>query len=353
MKAGDLRPGGAGVLREMRGSLLSFTRWRRLLVALALILALTVAGTLGYHFIEGWPLLDSLYMTIITLATVGYGETHPLNEIGRVFTIGLIVTAVGAMGYAISSLATFIIEGEFNSILQGQRMSNRIAKLENHIILCGGGATGKYVAEELAKTHTPYVLVEQDTEHLQRVLETAGDIPYLQGDATRDETLLSVGIERARGLIAVLGEDKDNVFVVLSARSLNPKLRIVSRLIEEENAEKLRKAGADEIVSANAIGGLRMASVMIRPSVVSFLDQMMRVPDQTLRVDEIHTGDAPGLVGQTLIEADLKRRAGVLIVAVKSEDGQYHFNPDAHTVLNRGDVLIVIGTPEQLARIRQ
>jgi voltage-gated potassium channel len=317
-----------------------------------MLLAVTVIGTLGYSLLEGWSLLDALYMTIISMTTVGYGETWELTQNGRIFTIFLLIISIGTAGYAISTMVTFIVEGELRHVIRGRRMDKRIANLENHIILCGGGRTGKHIAEEFYKTHTPFVVIEQDSTLLENLWQM-GDILALQADATQDEALLLAGIERARGLVAVLGEDKDNVFIVLSARALNPKLRIISRLIEEENAEKLRKAGADEVVSPNAIGGLRMASVMIRPTVVNFLDEMLRTTGQTLRVDEVLVDDASRLVGKTLGEAELGRRTGLLVVALRPQDGGYEFNPGARRVLQHGDILIVIGTREQIAKLAQ
>ena len=324
----------------------------RLLRALFMILVITAVGTFGYHLLEGWSLLDALYMTIISMTTVGYGETRPLTQSGRIFTMALIVTSIGTVGYAISTLATFVVEGEFHRIIRGRRMDKRISNLENHIILCGGGHTGKHIAGEFFKTDTPFVVVERDSDVIQDLLHI-GDILHLQADATQDEALLLAGIEQARGLVSVLSQDKDNVFVVLSARALNPKLRIVARLYDDQNAEKLRKAGADEVVSPNAIGGMRMASLMLRPTVVSFLDEMLRVTGETLRVEEVHVDAASPLAHQTIRDTDIGRRTGVLVVALQPHTGGYGFNPGPQTVLKPGDVLIVIGTPQQLAALRQ
>jgi voltage-gated potassium channel len=319
--------------------------------ALLLIVVVMGGGTLGYAVIEGWDILDALYMTIITMATIGYGETHPLSDGGRVFTIGLIIVSIGTAGYAVSTVAAFIVEGEFYRIIRERRMDQRIAQLTHHVIVCGGGRTGKYIADEFYRTQTPFVLIEQDEEVLRSALQI-GDFPYLQGDATDDETLRLAGIERAKGLVAALGEDKDNVFITLSARALNPTLRVIARVNDDANASKLLKAGADEVVSPNRIGGLRMASIMIRPAVVTFLDEMLRVPGQTLRVDEAHIDQAPGLIGKTLGQADIGRRTGMLVMAIKSPDSGYRFNPGANTVLKTGDILIVVGTREQIAALR-
>jgi voltage-gated potassium channel len=319
---------------------------RRLIIAMLMVVAVAITGTLGYHFIEGWPLMDGLYMTVITMATIGYGETRPLDESGRLFTIGLIFASIGIAGYAISTVGAFIVEGQLYNVIRGRRMDRQINLLKNHIILCGAGHTGKWVAEELFKTRTPFVIIEQDENALSHISHI-DDMLFVEGDATSDTTLRSAGIERARGLVTSLGADKDNVFVVLTARSLNPKLRIVARVVDVENTGKLMTAGADDVVSANAIGGLRMASVMLRPSVVSFLDQMLRVAGGALRVEEVAVNKVPDIVEKTLMQADVRGRSGMLVVAVK-RDKEYLFNPDPKMVLRAEDVLIVMGTPEQI-----
>ena len=319
----------------------------RLLYAITIILIVIGSGTMGYAVLEGWSLVDSLYMTIITMTTVGYGEIRPLSETGRLFTIGLIITSIGVAGYVFSALTAFIVEGEVRRILRGRKMDKQIAKLKDHIILCGMGRTGLHIVEEFARSNTPFVVIEQDLE----ALEEADHIPnllYLQQDATQDETLLAAGVKQARGLVTTLSEDKDNVFVVLCARSLNPKLQIISRLVEEKNTELLRKAGADQIVSPDAIGGMRMASVMLRPAVVSFLDEMLRVTGQSLRMEEIRVDDFPALLDRSLGEINIRKRTGTLVVAIKSQKHGYQFNPGAQTLLHSGDILIVMGTEEQL-----
>lgn len=325
----------------------NFPVFSRIFVPLFMIGLAAATGTAGYHLLEGWPWRDALYMTIITMTTVGYGEVWPLSDAGQYFTIGLIMTSIGIAGYAVSKATAFIIEGEVRNIIKGHQMDKRIAKLRNHIILCGAGHTGAYIAEEFSNTRTTFVVIEQDPEAMEDVAHLKGML-YLQDDATQDEVLLTAGIKQARGLITTLSEDKDNIFVTLCARSLNPGLRIIARLFEDSNAELLRKAGADEIISPNAIGGLRMASVMLRPTVVAFLDEMLRMTGQTLRMEEIHVNDMPALRNHSLIEADLRRRTGLLVVAVKSQEQGYQFNPDPTTVLRNGDVLIVIGTESQL-----
>lgn len=321
----------------------------RLIYALALLFIISAAGTIGYHIIEGWNFIEGFYMTLITMTTIGFGETHELSTEGRLFTMGLIIASMVTAGYAFSTIASFIIEGQLNDFIRRRKMGRHIANLQNHIVLCGGGRTGKYIALELYKTHTPFVVIEKNQDVLDSI-QYIGDVPYLLADATHDETLLEAGIERASGLVAALGDDKDNVFIVLSARALNSNLRIIARVNEEENEEKLRKAGANDTVSPNAIGGLRMASIMLRPTVVTFLDEMMRVTDQTLRLEEVPLEKATPLVNKTLAQANIGRRTGLLVVAIKTAEG-LQFNPGGATLLNSGDVLIVLGTRDQIAEL--
>jgi voltage-gated potassium channel len=322
----------------------SRSRTRQAITVITVVIGI---GTLGYSILEGWSVVDSLYMTIITMTTVGYGEIQPLSEYGRLFTIGLIVTSIGVAGYIFSALTAFVVEGQVRQILRGRKMDKQMAKLKNHIILCGMGRTGLHIAEEFYRTQTPFVVIEQDEEALEE-LSRFHEIPYLQRDATQDETLLLSGVKQARGLVTTLSEDKDNVFVVLCARSLNPKLLIISRLIEEKNEELLYKAGADQIVSPDAIGGMRMASMMLRPTVVSFLDEMLRVTGQTLRMEEMCVDDFPVLLDRSLGEVDIRKRTGALVMAITSREHGYQFNPGAQTILRSGDILIVVGTEEQV-----
>jgi len=328
--------------------LISSFRRSRLLVALGLICLVIVAGTFGYRFIEGWPILDALYMTVITMTTIGYGEVRELSQTGRIFTLGLIVASIVIAGYSLSQLTAFVFEGEFNRLIQGHRMDRRIRRMKDHVILCGCGSTGIHIAVELARSGIPFLIIEADTSRMGHVLDVVGDVPFLEDDATKDETLKRAGIENARGLIASTSNDKDNVFIVLTARSMNSDLRIVSRLIEDENYDKLRRAGADEIISPNAMGGLRMASVMVRPTAVSLMDELLSVPDHTLGIEEIHVEEIPELVGKTLGEANIgKLTRGLLVVAIIEIDRGYTFNPGAQTRLQPGDKLIVMGNAEQ------
>ena len=314
----------------------------------AIFLSLSVIsfGTTGYYVLEGWSITDSLYMTIITMTTVGYGETYPLNQHGKLFTITLILMSVGIVGYVFSTIAAFIVSGEVRHIIRGRRMDKQIENLRDHIILCGMGRIGLRMAEEFVRAKTPFVVIEQNEESLEEL--SSFNIPYLKQDATQEDTLLDAGIKRARGLVTILGEDKDNVFVVLCARSLNPDLYIVARLVEEHNEVHLRKAGANRIVSPDAIGGTRMASIVLRPSVVEFWDEMERVTGETLRLEEMRVDTYPRLSDRTLGDINIRKRTGALVLAIKSKTAGYQFNPGASTPLHMGDVLIVVGTGEQV-----
>jgi voltage-gated potassium channel len=324
---------------------------RNALQIIYLLLCILIAGTLGYHFIEGWSLFDSLYMTVITLATVGYGETHPLHVPGRVFTIFLILGGMGIILYGISELTQFIVQGGIAGILRRRKMERNIKKISHHYILCGAGNNGHYVLEELIRTKRKVVAVEQDPKKVQTLINRG--IPTVEGDASNDNILRSAGIDRAVGLVTTLPEDKDNLFVVITARGLNPKLRIVAKVDEIEVREKFFRSGADSAVSAPYIGGLRMASELIRPDTTTFLDSMMR-DSSTLRVDEVKIGSTSNYRGKTIASCDILASSGVVLVSMRrgTDEKEFIFNPPPQSILTTGDTLIVIGNPEQLEALR-
>ena len=339
------------VYKERTGLRHSSRSRQQVMVAVGLLLLLPVFGAMGYSIVEGWSILDSLYMTIITLSTVGYGEINPLSTTGKIYTIGLILVSFGVVGYGVTNLVSFIMEGELRKVIQGKKMDKRIAKMSNHIIVCGGGNTGQYVAEEFTKTEKEFVIVEREPAVIESLAEL-GEIHYIQGDATDDTILKLAGIERANGLVSVLNDDKENTFVVLSARSLNPNLRIVARNIDESNIGKLERAGADQVITPNAIGGFRMASLMIRPSLVQFFDAMLNDRDAVIRLEELKVDDFKNLVDTTLLESEIRNRTGLLIIAIKRIHGEFVFNPEPRTVMQSGDVLLVLGTREQCRKFR-
>jgi voltage-gated potassium channel len=324
------------------------TPFKQALRIVAHLGSILLVGVLGYHFIERWSFFDALYMTIITLATVGYGETHPLSTAGRVFTMFLIMGGMGIILYGLTEITTFIVEGEMSGILRRRRMNQKINKLSKHYILCGLGNTGYYVLEELLRTRRPAVVVEKDLTKVNRLAEKG--IFVIEGDATSDASLDSAGIRRAEGLIAALPTDRDNLFVVITARGLNPTLRIIAEIDEVSSRDKFLRSGASAAISSDFIGGLRMVSEMVRPETTSFLDTMLR-DSSALRVEDVRLDAESRFANKPLSSCDIFAKAGVLVLSVKQGDS-FRFNPPPNTVLNAGDTLVVIGSPEQLQTVR-
>ena len=324
---------------------------RNALQLIYLLLIILVAGTLGYHLIEGWSLFDSFYMSVITLATVGYGETHPLSTAGRVFTLFLILGGMGIIFYGISELTQFIVQGGIGGILRRRKMERTIKKISHHYILCGAGKNGHYVLEELIRTKRKVVAVEKDPKKVQTLIDRG--IPTIEGDASNDNVLRSAGIDRAVGLVSTLPEDRDNLFVVITARGLNPNLRIVAKVDDVDVREKFFRSGANSAVSAAYIGGLRMASELIRPDTTTFLDSMMR-DNSSLRVDEVKIGPTTAYHGKSIKHCDILLSCDIVLVSMRQglDQRNFIFNPPSSTVMNTGDTLIVIGHPEQLEILR-
>lgn len=323
---------------------------KRLLRVIAALAVVFIVGVLGYSSIEGWSLFDSLYMTVITIASVGYGETHPLTFQGRLFTIVLILCGSATLIYGLSILTAFVVEGDLTDIIRRRTMQKKIGALAGHFIVCGMSATGRYVIDELKKTGRSFVVIDRDPEKTRILGE--GGILTLEGDATNDAVLQAANIARAGGLLTTLHADADNLFVVVTARGLNPSLRIIAKAINEESERKLRQVGADSVIMPNFIGGLRMASEMIRPSVVSFLDVMLRSQDATVRVEEIPIPTGSPLAGRSLAESAILDVEGVTVVAIADASGAYQFNPSRQRLLSPGDVVIVMGIVENILTLQ-
>jgi len=318
----------------------------RLVHIVLLLFGVVGAGTAGYMLIEGWSLFDALYMTVTTVSSVGYGEIHPLSRAGRAFTLVLIVAGLGTVLYGLSAITAFWVEGDLSHMWEKRKMERRIAALRDHVIVCGAGETGRHIAIEFIRTGEPFVLVEVDADKEVALRKLGSGIAYLMGDATDGEVLRQAGVERARGLIGAMPSDKDNLFTILTARELNPRLRIVSRIMGEDSRAKLLKAGADAVVSNKSIGALRLASEMVRPHVVGVLDAMLRAHD-AVRVQEIPVDGS--VSGQALSKLRLQERAGVVVFAIRGHDGRTEFNPPPDRPLAAGDVLIACADPQQLA----
>jgi len=325
---------------------------RRVLPALYVLATIIGSGVAGYMVIEHWSFIDALYMTILTITTVGYGEVHTLSQTGKVFSVVLMIGGVGGALYTLSLFIQYLLEGQFGINLRRRRMKTEIAKLKEHFILCGYGRMGQEIAHTFNDEGIPFVVIENSQESAAR----AGEDGYLclQGDATNDEVLKSAGIERARGIIAALGNDADNLYICLTARSLNSKLRIISRVVENASIDKLKKAGADYVFSPEKIGGIHLASAALRPTVMSFLDTIMRGQHLNLLLDEVVVQQNSALAGKTLKEAEISKNIGIVIPAIKSADpGKLTFNPSSDSVIHPGDTLIGFGNPEQLKQLRK
>ena len=320
---------------------------RKQLVLALLLLVVVVLSAVAVYMWFGGPqvtLLDAVYMAVITITTVGYTEivdTHA-NPALRLFNIFFILIGIGIMLYVFSVSTAFIVEGELNHFFRRRKMMKQIRDMNDHLIICGAGETGTYLVKELLKTGNVFVVIDHDQERLERISQL-GEVPVLKGEGGDEDVLVAAQIQRARGLASVLPEDKDNLLLTVTARLLNPNLRIVARCAEAPMVEKLLRHGANSAISPNMIGGMRLASELIRPGVVNFLDLMLRDPSGTLRVEEIAVADGSPWIGKKLKEIDLHGRYDLLPLAIRKLDSDTKFNPRSETVMASGDVLVVMG----------
>ena len=322
---------------------------RTVLGVLIMLGGLLLLGTVGYMVIEGWPWRTALFMTVITISTVGYGEEYPLSMRGEAFTMVLIVLGVGAAAYTFTTFTDYIVAGELRGVLRRQRMKREISKLTDHFVICGYGRVGRQLAESLRESGYAVVVVDADPA-VAAELEDA-EIYFIPGSATEDEQLLEAGITRARGLASCLPQDADNVFVVLSARALNAQLVIIARSNQVESTTKLRIAGADQIINPYLITGRRMAAQLVHPNVVEFLDVVMQRGELELRIEELIIGAGSGVDGKTLAQAHVRSETGVNVLAVRRRDRTIHTDLGPAFPLGAGDTLICLGTPQQLAQL--
>ena len=328
----------------------------RLIRIVAAVLCVLLAGTIGYALIEGWPAFDALYMTVITLATVGYGETHELSTAGRGFTIFLIIGGIGVMTYAFSTITSIIVEGTLSMAYRRRRMQKEISKLSGHYIICGAGRTGEAIIGELKKTGRAFVIIERSQEVIRRIQERFGENSCLvvEGDATEDDILQAAGVERSLGVFAALSSDQDNAFVALSSKGLNPRARLVSAQKGMGVREKLLRSGADNIVNPEFIGGLRMASEMIRPAATGFLDSMIRERDSVVRFDEIAVPANSPFIGRPVSEVKGAQGGAPLLIAVQeAPGGKFDINPLASRRIAAGERLVLLGEVSSLAELRR
>jgi voltage-gated potassium channel len=332
----------------------SFKSFRKLYIAGILLLIVIFIGTSGYMIIDPrFDFLDALYMTINTIGTVGFREVHALTPGGQVFTIFLIITGFGTFAFAISSLTSYVLSGEFRDYYRITRKLSAIEKLSGHVIICGYGRNGKQAAHILKKHDRRFVVVEQKKEIVEAINHKYSDL-VLEGDSTQDEILEKAGIMRASALITTLPIDADNLFIVLSARSLNPKLVIISRASDDNSDKKLKTAGANNVIMPDKIGGAHMASLVLKPDVIEFIDHITGQGGPDINLEEITFYNLPEpLRNKTIRDLEIRNKSGANIVGFKKGTGEYVINPDPDTQLIPDGKLFVLGTPEQIVKLKE
>ena len=322
-------------------------------IGILVLVTLVLVGTFGYHLIEGWELLDCLYMTIITIVTVGFKEVGPLSSAGKIFTMGLIVTSLSSLAYIGTSIARFVFDGELANYIKTYRVDKKIAKLKNHVIIVGFGRNGEQAAIELAEHGVEFVVVDKRDNVISRARENR-ELLYIKGDATHEDVLEQAGIYEARALIATTPNDADNVFVVLTARSMNPGLTVISRASEMESQMKLKRAGATNVIMPERIGGQRMAKLVHQPDVVEFLDYILLQKTQDVNLEEVSCRNlAQQHVGKSIIDLKVSELTGANIVGIKTGGARYIFNPDPKMIVSRNDQLFVLGNPAQVKKLKE
>lgn len=322
---------------------------RHLAISIALSLLILVTGTAGYMIIEDWRFLDALYMTIITISTVGYREVNQVGDIGRVFTIFLVLIGVGFTFYVMAAVVQFMVEGRVRIIMGRRRLDKQIDRLKNHYIVCGYGRIGRVICRNLQRTPYDLVVVEKNPD-LIPVMDEDG-VSYLVGDAADEANLLKAGIRRARGLVAALATDTDNVFLVLSARQLAPELNIIARASQEGAKNKLRAAGANSVESPYEIGAASMAHRIIRPTVTNFLDLAFAHARKDIQMEEIPVSEKSRLTNIPLKDSGIRQDFNLIIIAIKKPDGTMLFNPSFETALMPDDTVIAVGEEENLQKL--
>ena len=319
---------------------------KRLAIAIMALLSILCLGTVGFHYLEGWNFPESLYATVVTLSTVGYGDFVPRSGEGMMFTVFLIIVGVGTMLYTVGLITETMIEGRLNIILGKGRLEKMIKKIQDHYIICGCGRIGRLICKELAEEKVDFVVIDNNQEVIQRI-EEEGYLHY-KGDATQDKTLLAVGIKKAKGIICVLPSDAENLYVILAARELNQDIFILSRSDDEESEKRLLKAGANRVESPYMMGGMRMAMAILRPAMLDFVELTTMKQSLELRMDEIAVCEGSSYIGKSLEDSQIRQKFGLIVVAVKKESGKMIFNPMAKYVLESNDKLIVLGEVENI-----
>lgn len=320
---------------------------RKIIIIATIFVLLVLVGTFGYMILENTGFWMGMYLTIITVFTVGYGDIVPIHPEGRIFTVFLVITSVSFVFYTFTKITETMIEGELRGLYKRRKMNKEIARLRDHYIVCGFGRIGKEICKILQEHLRPFLVIEKDEDEI-RVLEELGYL-RLQGDGAADEVLQAAGIERAKGLVSVVASDADNLYITLTARGLNPELYIMARSSGSPGVQtKLKRAGATKVISPYSIGARRMAHLIVRPTVTDFIDLTMRAGELDLMMEELKVSPASHLNGKNLIESEIRKKYDVIVVAIKRQNGSMLFNPRSETVIMAGDILIVLGASDHI-----
>lgn len=331
--------------------LFNFRLFGKVYAALLILLLIIVVGTVGFILVEDYTLNEAFYMTIITVSTVGFSEVRELSTAGRLFTSVLIITSFGTFAFALTSITKYLVGGEYRKYFRDYRVNKEIEKLENHVIVCGFGRNGKQAVKTLVAHKQPFLLVENDPEIIE-ILSTEREYLYLAGDATNEDDLIKAGIQKAKAIITTLPKDSDNLFVVLTARELNKSISIISRATEDSSDRKLKIAGADNVIMPDKVGGQHMASLVMNPDVIEFLDHISIEGKHEINLEEINFDNIPNDAKfRTIRELDARYQTGCAIIGFKSPEGEYIINPSPDLELIRGSKLFVLGRPDQIAAL--
>lgn len=327
--------------------------FKSIYVAIGLLMLIVVTGIIGYVVLEEFTFTEAFFMTIITISTVGFREIHPLSDFGQYFTAFLIVISFGIFAYAVTTLTRYIVDGVFRNYLKDNKVKSKIEKLSNHVIVVGYGRNGRQAIEEIKRHRFPVVMIDNSDSIMETIREN-GDLLYIQGDATMDETLIDAKIESAKALITALPNDADNLFVVLTARSMNPDLTIISRASNFNSDRKLRSAGATNVIMPDKIGGQRMAKLVAQPDVVDFLEFVMLREGEEEYIEEISCENmSEQFTKKTIGEWSIRSETGANIIGIKTADNKYIVNPNPDIRISENDQLFVLGNPEQIKKLKK
>lgn len=329
----------------------SFKHFRDLYLSLFFVIGLIVVGTIGFILIDDYPVVDAFYMTIITMSTVGFGEIHPLSQAGRIFASFLIIVSFSTFAFTVSSITKYLMSGEYKTFFRDLKVNKEISNLENHVIVCGYGRTGAQAVKTLLSHHQPFVIIDTNTELIEKI-RVEKNFFYVEGNAIEEDILIKAGIRKAKALMTTLPDDADNLYLVLSARELNPKINIISRASHDGAERKLRMAGASNVIMPDRVGGTQMASLVMIPDLVEFLDCITIQGKSDVNLEEIKFENIPdGLQYKTLRELSEKHKTGCQIIGYKTPENKYIVNPSPDLELIPGSKLFVLGAPDQIKQL--